>query len=132
MSEKHTEKGRLTKLHQQFVRAYNEGDLETMSGIFHPEALVFHSHTPKAEGWKAYRRQLEEKLKLLTDRKLKTSGEVIRVDERLDDRIAWIAAHYELTGQSDGGKHKESGRWTTILEKMEGVWQIVHFHISED
>ena len=132
MAEKRTERQRLTELHQEFVRAYNEGDLETLSRIFHPEALVFHSHTPKAEGWKAYRRQLEEKLTLLTDRKLQTSGEVIRVDERLDDRIAWIAAHYSLTGVSDGGQHEESGRWTTILEKMDDAWQIVHFHISED
>ncbi len=67
-----------------------------------------------------------------TSYELRTRDHVVRVDERRDDRIGWIASRYELAVRRGEGVHRRTGRWTEIYEKRDGAWKLVHLHSSDD
>jgi hypothetical protein len=54
------------------------------------------------------------------------------VDERLDDRIGWIASRYEIEARRGEGVHRRRGRWTEIYEKREDEWKLIHLHSSDN
>lgn len=132
MATQLTERERLLALHARQIAAWRERDLATLSEVFHPDCLIFHGRSPVLKGWEAYRERLEERLGALESFEIRAFDEVLRVDERLEDRIAWIAARYEIEGVKGGAPHQETGRWTGIYEKADDRWRIVHFHISPD
>ncbi len=126
------ERERVLAVHAVHVKAWNERNFETLAEVFHPDCLIFDGPSPVVEGWGAYRKRLDQHLGELDDFTIRSFDEMARVDERLDDRIAWIAARYEIKAKKDGQKIKEKGRWTGIYEKAHDTWRIVHFHISPD
>lgn len=132
MTSEPTERERLHALHAWHVQAWSDRDLEALSKVFDPDCLVFHGPSPVLNGWEAYRKRLEERLAAFDEFSVRSYDGVARVDERLEDRIAWIAARYEIVGVKGGRDYSENGRWTGIYEKQNDTWCVVHLHISPD
>jgi hypothetical protein len=57
---------------------------------------------------------------------------VVRVEERLDKGIGWVASRYEIEARRREGVHRRTGRWTEIYEKKGVEWRLVHLHSSDD
>ncbi len=132
MSKEPTERERLLEAHRAHVRAMRERDYDAMARLFDPDCLIFDGPSPVLQGWKKYRKRLEKRLSGFGEFRLRAFDEFARVDERLDDRIGWIAARYEIRGKRDGKPYRESGRWTGIYEKRNDAWKVVHLHLSPD
>ncbi len=132
MGTTQTEKERLLSLHARHVTALDDGDLDELAEVFDPNCLIFDGPSPVVRGWPAYRDRLEHRLRDFTTFGVRSFDEITRGDERRDERIARIAARYEVKGEKNGQPYLESGRWTGIYEKRNDRWQIVHFHVSPD
>lgn len=133
MIKENPESARLLELHQTHVKAWNEFDLGALGEIYDPGCYIFDTIPPPVF------RDLSEFLEHATPAlqsfnafKLRTFDQVVRVDERRDDRIGWIASRYEIEARRGEGVHRRTGRWTEIYEKREDDWKLVHLHSSDD
>ncbi|UCF21447.1 MAG: nuclear transport factor 2 family protein [Gemmatimonadota bacterium] len=132
MSER-KELARLLERHQEHVKAWNEFDLGALGDIYNDDCFIFDTIPPPAF------RNLHEFLQYLTPVrqtlsgfKLRTFDQLVRVDERSDDRIGWIASRYEIEARRGEGVHRSTGRWTEIYEKRGDTWKLIHLHSSDD
>lgn len=133
MNAEGQEKARLLERHMAHVKAWNEFDLGALGEIYDPKCLIFDSIPPPVFD------DLNDFLSRLTPLRqsyngfdLRTFDQVVRVDERRDDRIGWITSRYELEARVDEAVHRRCGRWTEIYEKRGDNWMLVHLHSSDD
>jgi ketosteroid isomerase-like protein len=133
MNANDSETGRLRELHEAHVRAWNEFDLGALGQIYDPDCCIFDIIPPPV--FRNLREFLEHVTPLFQSYsgfQLRTFDQVVRVDERRDDRIGWITACYELEARRGEGVYRHTGRWTEIFEKRDNTWKLVHFHSSQD
>ncbi|NIN73143.1 MAG: DUF4440 domain-containing protein [Gemmatimonadetes bacterium] len=130
---KSTETDRLLELHQAHVAAWNEFDLGALGKIYDRDCYIFDSIPPPAfRNLREFLEQMTPALQSFNAFELRTFDQVVRADERRDDRIGWIASRYEMKGRRGEGVHRRTGRWTEIYEKRDGEWKLVHLHSSDD
>ena len=133
MSERSSEGDRLLELHQRHVSAWNEFDLGALGEIYDPQCYIFDTIPPPVFGdLREFLEHVTPALQAFNAFKLRTFDQVVRVDERRDDRIGWIASRYEIEARRGEGVHRRTGRWTEIYEKRGGDWKLVHLHSSDD
>ncbi len=123
----------MLELHQAHVKAWNEFDLGALGEIYDPECYIFDTIPPPVF------RNLGEFLEHVTPALqsfnafiLRTFDQFVRVDERRDDRIGWIASRYEIEARRGEGVHRRCGRWTEIYEKRDDEWRLIHLHSSDN
>jgi ketosteroid isomerase-like protein len=127
------EKERLLERHNEHVRAWNEFDLGALGEIYERDCYIFDTIPPPAfRNLQTFLARFTPVRQAFTGFKLRTSDQIVRVDERQDDRIGWIASRYKLEARHGAAVHRRSGRWTEIYEKKDGVWKLVHLHSSDD
>jgi ketosteroid isomerase-like protein len=133
MSKKGTETTRLLELHEAHVKAWNEFDLGALGAIYDPECYIFDTIPPPVfRNLAQFLEHMTPLLQSFNAFKLRTYDQVVRVDERRDDRIGWIASRYEIEARRGEGVHRRCGRWTEIYEKRDDGWRLVHLHSSDD
>ena len=133
MSVQSSESARLLELHQAHVRAWNEFDLGALGEIYDPQCYIFNTIAPPVCGdLRGFLEHVTPALQSFNAFKLRTFDQVVRVDERRDDRIGWIASRYEMEARRGEGVHRRTGRWTEIYEKRDDGWKLIHLHSSDD
>jgi ketosteroid isomerase-like protein len=133
MSADEREKARLLELHETHVRAWNEFDLGALGQIYDPECYIFDTIPPPVfRNLKEFLEHVTPVFQLYSEFNLRTFDKVVRVDERRDDRIGWVASRYELEARRGAGVYRHTGRWTEIYDKRGGFWKLVHLHSSQD
>jgi ketosteroid isomerase-like protein len=133
MSEESTESARLLELHQAHVKAWNEFDLGALGEIYDPECYIFDTIPPPVfRNLGEFLEHVTPALQSFNAFKLSTFDQVVRVDERRDDRIGWIASRYEIEARRGEGVHRRCGRWTEIYEKRDDEWRLIHLHSSDN
>lgn len=133
MTKKRTESDRLLELHQAHVRAWNEFDLGTLGRIYDPQCYIFDSIPPPVfKSLAEFLEYMTPAIQAFNAFSLRTFDQIVRVDERRDDRIGWIVSRYEMEARRGEGVHRRCGRWTEIYEKREDAWRLIHLHSSDD
>jgi ketosteroid isomerase-like protein len=133
MSKKTTESARLLELHQAHVKAWNEFDLGALGEIYDPDCYIFDTIPPPVfRDLREFLEHVTPALRPFSAFKLRTFDQMVRVDERRDDRIGWIASRYEIEARRGEAVHRRCGRWTEIYEKRDDEWKLIHLHSSDD
>ncbi|MGD2215502.1 MAG: nuclear transport factor 2 family protein [Gemmatimonadales bacterium] len=133
MSKESIESARLLELHQAHVKAWNEFDLGALGEIYDPGCYIFDTIPPPVpKDLREFLEHMTPAIQSFKTFKLRTFDQVVRVDERRDDRIGWIASRYEMEARRGEGVHRRTGRWTEIYEKREDDWKLIHLHSSDD
>jgi ketosteroid isomerase-like protein len=133
MNNEGIEAARLLERHAAHVRAWNEFDLGALGEIYDPDCHIFDTVPPPVfHGLKEFLEHVAPALQSFNTFSLRTFDLVVRVDERSDDRIGWVASRYEIEARRNEGVHRRCGRWTEIYEKRERDWKLVHLHSSDD
>lgn len=119
--------------HQAHVKAWSDRDVEALRELYHSSCLIFDAHPPAvSRSWEEFKERTASLFRELSEIRIRTFDEVARADERMDDRIGWVACRYEVVGRRDGEPYRARGRWTEIYEKSPEGWKLVHFHSSVD
>ncbi|UCF19470.1 MAG: nuclear transport factor 2 family protein [Gemmatimonadota bacterium] len=128
-----TEKERLLERHHEHVRAWSEFDLGALGDIYNEDCFIFDTIPPPAfRSLRDFLQHLTPLRRTYSQFKLRTFDQMVRVDERSEDRIGWIASRYEIEVRRREGVHRRTGRWTEIYEKRGDDWKLVHLHSSDD
>jgi ketosteroid isomerase-like protein len=133
MSTYDSERERLLERHQTHVTAWNEYDLGALGEIYDPDCFIFDTIPPPvSRSLNEFLEHVAPVLQSYAGFTLRTFDHLVRVDERRDDRIGWIASRYEMEARRGEGVHRRTGRWTEIYEKRGNDWKLVHLHSSDD
>jgi len=133
MSTGDLERGRLHDRHEAHVKAWNNFDLGALGEIYDPDCHIFDTIPPPVfQSLRDFLEHLTPRLQGFSRFRLRTFDRTIRVDERQNDRIAWITSRYEAEARRGAGVHRRCGRWTEIYEKRGEEWKLVHLHSSDD
>ena len=127
------EKAVLRGLVDSLEIAFETNSIDILAGVFsHGSDNVFFG-TDSAERWVGYDRFIEahrrvfasiEKGSQITSRDI-----AVGIDKTGD--AAWISFLMDWKGKSQGQAFSFEGlRFTAVLEKQNGKWEIVHFHGS--
>ncbi len=123
----------LVERHKAHVKAWNDFDLGALGKIYDSNCFIFDTIPPPVFGnLEDFLSHLTPIVRSYTGFELRTFDHVIRVDERRDDRIGWIASRYEVSVRRGAGVHRRTGRWTEVYEKRDGDWKLIHLHSSDD
>lgn len=123
----------LLQLHEAHLTAWNDYDLGALGEIYDSDCLIYDTIPPPLfKGLGEFIDHLLPVLQAYSGFRLKTFDRVVRVEERLDKGIGWIASRYEIEARRREGVHRRTGRWTEIYEKKGAEWRLVHFHSSDD
>jgi ketosteroid isomerase-like protein len=126
------EDARLLDRHHAHVNAWNDFDLGALGAIYDPECFIFDATAPTCRSFAELLRHLTPARHSYSAFTLRTFDQIVRVDERRDDRIGWIASRFEIEARHGEGVYRRSGRWTEIYEKRDDGWKLVHLHASDD
>ncbi len=133
MSTEDRQVRQLLERHEAHVKAWNDFDLGALGEIYDPDCYIFDTIPPPVfKNLEEFLVYVTPMVQSYTGYELRTSDHVVRVDERRDDRIGWIASRYELAVRRGEGVHRRTGRWTEIYEKRGDAWKLVHLHSSDD
>jgi hypothetical protein len=81
----------------------------------------------------AYHRWAEYRDKLLKTELARYSGLKVAhtgVESQVRGNVAWVAFRQEISGTTTPASPPRVARGSAVLEKLEGRWTIVHYHIS--
>ena len=106
--------------------AYTSNDPDEVTKNYWPDAILLGTVSPvMSEGTDAIRKYFSP---------LKGSGNKNVVGERrtivLSDGAVVVAGFYEFTGMKDGMPVPRPSRFTMLIVKRDGVWNIAHHHSS--
>src|SRR5215468_680077 len=106
--------------------AYSSNDPEAVVKNYWPDAILLGTVSPvMSEGTDAIRKYFSA---------LKGSGNKNAVGERrtivLSDSAVVVAGFYEFTGMQDGKPLARPSRFTMLIVKRDGIWNISHHHSS--
>tara|TARA_R110002167_G_scaffold254359_3_gene460593 strand:- start:7944 stop:8369 length:426 start_codon:yes stop_codon:yes gene_type:complete len=111
------------------VAAYMQaGDMESLGDVYAPgRGVHIIEGSGVNHGWDDYRdNHLGPELNAYKNFTYK----YLAIEPVVKGEFAFVALRYELTADTDSGHIEMEGRGTTVLEKMEGRWRIVHTHTS--
>ena len=127
------ERTRLQERHEAHVKAWNDFDLSALGEIYDSECLIFDTiPPPKFCNLNEFLAHVTPVRQSYSSFSLRTFDHIVRVDERRDDRIGWIASRYELEVRRADAVLRRWGRWTEIYEKRGKDWKLIHLHSSDD
>jgi len=104
------------------------GDMAALGEIYAPgRGVHIIEGSGVNHGWEDYRdNHLAPELRAFTNFTYKYSA----IEPVVRDDFAFVALRYELTADTESGHIEMEGRGTTVLEKIDGQWRIVHTHTS--
>jgi ketosteroid isomerase-like protein len=111
---------------QHYIAVTNSHDFNQVEPIVHPEAIYWFTEKSH-EGVAAIRSYFEGTWDLIKD-------EVYTIDDvswiATDEKVATCLYNYNWSGLYNGTFVKGSGRATNIFVNIDGVWKIIHEHLS--
>lgn len=113
---------------QRWATAFHESDVDTIVGLYAPDALFFGTGsktlvTAPAE----IRSYFEAALQRNKPRGAELLEHTVRV---VSDESVIVTGLDRISGTKEGVVEYSHGRVTFVLQKRAGAWQIVHFHRS--
>jgi len=124
------EKAKVQSVLDQYVQAFETEDMELMSKIFaHDEDMVAVGAGGRWVGWEKWKEEFIEAFESFDDIDISVMNQVIKV--HVSGNVAWFSEiedwNFVAQGEADS---LEGVRFTGVLEKRDGNWVIVQFHIS--
>ena len=112
----------------KFSAAYTANDVDALVQLYAPNAILLGTNSPViSEGRDAIRAYF-------TNLKLAGSGNKNDIEDRktivVDDNAVVITGFYLFTRMADGKPVPGPARFTVLLTKAGGQWQIAHQHSS--
>lgn len=113
---------------ERWARAFGESDVDTIVGLYAPDALFFGTGsqtlvTAPAE----IRSYFEAALQRNRPRGAALLEHSVRV---VSDDAVIVTGLDRVSGVKDGNVQYSNGRVTFVLERRGATWQIAHFHRS--
>jgi uncharacterized protein (TIGR02246 family) len=113
---------------QRWATAFNESNVDTIVGLYAPDALFFGTGSKALVSTPAQiRSYFEAALNKDKPRGAELLDHSVKV---LSDSVVIVTGMDRVSGTRDGNVYHADGRVTFLLEKRGGNWQIVHFHRS--
>ncbi len=127
-----TDRNEVTTVVNQMVQAIETEDMNLFAKITAHDADMVNFGTDAAErwvGWDALKDSVEKQFASFDKTKLTVRDQSIKVDP--SGNVAWFSevADWDIVAQGKPA-HIEGSRITGVLEKRDGNWVIVQFHIS--
>jgi len=124
------EKAEIKSVLDQWDQAYETEDMELLSKIFaHDDDMVHFGTVARNVGWESSKERHQKDFDSLEDMDVSVRDQVIKVHD--SGRVAWFSEildwNFVVQGQSVS---KKGGRLTGVLEKRNGNWVIVQYHVS--
>jgi len=119
------------QLRERLVKAFEAKDLATIGDTYARDTslVVFDPQTMMVVGWENNQKSWQEFFTLFDTLRLQITDSRTHVVPRA--LVAWDAGTWRMEGvTSDGQTVQMEGRHTTVYEKREGRWVIVHDHAS--
>ena len=116
----------------QMIEAIETEDMDLFAKITAHDADMVNFGTDATErwvGWDALKDSIEKQFASFDKTKLTVKDQSIKVDS--SGKVAWFSeiADWDVIAQREP-THIEGSRITGVLEKRDGNWVIVQFHIS--
>ena len=104
------------------------GDLDALGELYAPgEGVHIVEGSGVNHGWADYRdHHLEPELEEFENFTMR----YYNVEPQVRGDVAWASFQYELAAGTPNGDVEVAGRGTTILERRDGRWLVVHIHTS--
>lgn len=114
----------------QFAHAVKAGDVETASRLVarEPKTLHFGIFGDPIFGWEDAQRFVAEQAELIDEFEIERGVPHIKLHP--SGTMAWATQIWLYSGSVGGQGFDYQARCTWILEKQNGEWKIIHFHIS--
>jgi hypothetical protein len=101
-----------------------EGKWPQADSLFATRGVHVLADTSAFHSWAEYReKNVKPELARLSGAKVAHTG----VESQVRGNVAWVAFRQAVSGSSGAST---VGRGSAVLEKMDGRWTIVHYHIS--
>jgi hypothetical protein len=120
------------KVVNQMIQAIETEDMDLFSKIIAHDADMVNFGTDAAErwvGWDSLKESVKKQFASFEKTKLTVKDQVIKVNP--SGNVAWFSevVDWDIVAQAQP-THIEGSRITGVLEKRNGNWVIVQFHIS--
>ena len=127
-----TEKTKATTAVDQMIQALETEDMNLMAKIMAHDNDMVNFGTDAAErwfGWNALEESLKKQFASFDKTRLIVKDQVIKVNP--SGNTAWFSEIVDWDVVADGQPtHIDGSRITGVLEKRNGTWLIVQFHVS--
>lgn len=121
----------IQQIHERLVKAFETKNLVAMGDLYARDTslVVFDPQTMMVVGWENNQKSWEEFFTMFDTLRFQITDTRIHVFPTA--LVAWEAGTWRMEGvTSDGQTVQMEGRHTTVYEKREGKWVIVHDHTS--
>jgi len=127
---KDKDKAQIEALYQQYMKAFNAKDVNTIMSLYSPKDLFVFDVVPPREypSWDAYKKDWEELFAAFPGPVQNTMSE-LSINAAGSLAYAHNIQTCHFTGK-DGSKFDLVVRVSDVLRKTDGKWLIVHEHVS--
>jgi ketosteroid isomerase-like protein len=112
---------------EEYSRRTNLHRFDDVAPLIDERALYWFSDGSTHEGINAIRAVFEHNWKVIRN-------EVYRIEDvrwiAQDENIAVCVYRFRWDGEGKGGRVRGEGRGTSVLQKLNGQWRVVHEHLS--
>ena len=122
------EAAKVTKAVTQFTQGMEKGDLKLIESVWaqDDEITVFEGGSMDT-GWANYRdKHLVPEMKAYKN----LTYELREMKVKVNGNMALVRSRYYLSGEANEKKVESRGLITAVLEKRQGKWLLVHWHLS--
>jgi len=103
------------------------GKWASADSLFATRGVHVLADTAALHTWAEYRdTRLKPELSRYTSLRVAHTG----VEAQVRGAVAWVAFRQEIAGTTTAGAEQRVGRGSAVLEKLDGRWTIVHYHVS--
>jgi hypothetical protein len=111
----------------QMAADVQEGKWAQADSLFAMRGVHVLADTAAYHSWAEYRdKVLKPDLARYTGLKLAHTG----VEAQVRGNVAWVAFRQEVSGTMTPASPPRVARGSAVLEKLDGKWTIVHYHVS--
>ena len=112
----------------QFTSGMDKGDLKIIEVVWaNDDEITVFEGGGMDKGWTNYRdKHLIPEMKVYKNLKYELSEMSVKVN----GKMALVRSRYLITGEANEKKVESKGLITTVLEKRNGKWLLIHWHLS--
>src|SRR5215216_3773139 len=104
-----------------------DGKWTQADSLFAARGVHVLADTAAYHSWAEYRdKQLKPDLARYSGLKVAHTG----VEAQVRGNVAWVAFRQEVGGTTTPASQARVGRGSAVMEKLDGRWTIVHYHVS--
>jgi len=123
-----SDEGAVIAAHRSLIRAFQDGDVETVVGLLEPKEglLIFHPFLEnRFDGYEETREGLERMMERVTELEWTEVHQAVR----MEGNVAWLTS--QILVKTPALEPPFVGRGTEVWVRRHGQWRLAHGHWSE-